>query len=392
MHLIPGMPRQCRSSAFAVGINSMVLGRFGARCFGIGMKRLTLLIALVLSGICQAGDKLQRYLYAATPDGAQIESASGMGILVFDIDNGFKFVRRIEGAMLKGGVRGLTGTTDARALFYGTTDRRMGRLDLETNKVVWEKEFTGGCDRSSAMPDGSKVFAPTGWWGPKDSGGMVVIDGVTGAELRKISVGPGAHNSIMSPDGTRLFIGTTTTLTVFDPKTEKALMSIPDVGESGVFPFTVNSSLSLAFVCLGQHVGFDVVDLKAGKPIHRVLAGEAPIAHRTHGVAMTPDESEVWISDQVGKKLFIFDATKTPPAPKGSVELSTGGHGWVNFSLDGAFAWSHTPDIFDAKTKKQIATLRDETGKPFGSSKLIEVQMRDGKVVRVGSEFGIGRK
>jgi hypothetical protein len=64
----------------------------------------------------------------------------------------------------------------------------------------------------------------------------------------------------------------------------------------------------------------------------------------------------------------------------------------VNFSADGAFAWSHTPDIFDARTKKQIATLRDEHGKPFGSSKLIEVHLRTGKVVRVGSEFGIGRK
>ena len=64
----------------------------------------------------------------------------------------------------------------------------------------------------------------------------------------------------------------------------------------------------------------------------------------------------------------------------------------MSFSCDGAYAWSHTPDVFDAKTKKQIATLRDENGKPFGSSKLIEAQMRDGKVVRVGSEFGIGRK
>ena len=356
------------------------------------MQRLAFLFAFVFTCVAHAEEKVQRFLYAATPDGAQVESASGRGILVFDIDDGFKFVRRIEGPMLKGGTRGMTGTTEAKALFYGTTDRRMGRMDLETDKVVWEKVFTGGCDRSSAMSDGSKVFAPTGWWGPSDGGGFVVIDGVTGAELRKISVGPGAHNSIMSPDGSRLFVGSTTTLTVFEPKSERVLMSIPDVGESGVFPFTVNSKLSLAFVCLGKHVGFDVVDLVAGKPIHRVMAGDAPIAHRTHGVALTPDESELWISDQVGKKLFVFDATKMPPVPKGSVELSMGGHGWVNFSLDGAFAWCHTPDVFDAKTKKQIATLRDETGKPFGSSKLIEVQFREGKVVRVGNEFGIGRR
>jgi DNA-binding beta-propeller fold protein YncE len=358
------------------------------------MNRLLLVLTLACGSLrfASADDAVRRYLYAATPDGAQMESASGMGLLVFDIDNGFKFVRRIGGLKLQGGTRGLTGSTDSRALFYSTTDRGMGRFDLETEKVVWEKQFTGGCDRSSVLPDGSKVFAPTGWWEQTDNGGFVVIDGKTGEELKRIRVGKSAHNSIMSPDGTRLFLGTTTTLTVFDPRDERVLKTIPNVGESGVFPYTVNRKLTVAYVCLGKHVGFDVVDLIEGKATHRVLAGEQPIAHRTHGAALSPGETELWISDQAGKKLFIFDATQTPPAPKGHVELSTGGHGWVNFSLDGAYAWSHAPDIFDARTKKKVATLQDENGKPFGSSKLIEVHLRNGKVARVGSEFGLGWK
>ena len=37
-----------------------------------------------------------------------------------------------------------------------------------------------------------------------------------------------------------------------------------------------------------------------------------------------------------------------PPKEKGQVDLSIGGHGWVNFSLDGHYAWCHTPDVFDA--------------------------------------------
>src|SRR5262249_37552152 len=156
-------------------------------------------------------------------------------------------------------------------LFYSTTDRRMGRLDLETNKVVWENQFAGGCDRSSAMLDGSRIFAPTGWWEGTDNGGFFVVDGAKGKELRRNAGGKNAHNSIMSLDGSRLFLGTVTTLTVFDPKDERVLQTIPEVGEWGVFPFTVNRNLSLAYVCLGKHVGFDVVDLVAGKPIHRVL-------------------------------------------------------------------------------------------------------------------------
>ena len=53
---------------------------------------------------------------------------------------------------------------------------------------------------------------------------------------------------------------------------------------------------------------------------------------------------------------------------------------------------THTPDIFDTKTKKLVATLKDESGKPVSGSKFIEVHFRDGKVVQMGSEFGLGRK
>ena len=181
-------------------------------------------------------------------------------------------------------------------------------------------------------------------------------------------------------------------LTIFDTHNERIIRQIKDVGEFGIFPYTMDSRNRIGYVCLGKHVGFDVVDLEKGKVLHRVYAGEEHIPHRTHGVALTPDERELWISDQVGKKLFIYDATKMPPEPKGHVELSQGGHGWVAFSLDGRYAWTHTPDVFDVKTKKLLTTFKDESGKPVCSSKFIEVHLRDGKVVEMGNEFGLGRK
>jgi len=342
-------------------------------------------------------NRIHRYLYCATPDGAQPKGGSGQALLVFDIDNHFKFVRRIPNPHFNFGVRGLTGCLATHSLYYSTTDRRLGKFDLESDQVLWENLYSGGCDRSSVSPDGSRIYAPTGWWEKSPQSGFVIIDGSTGAELQRLTVGQNAHNSLVSPDGSRLFLGTTTTLSVFDithptdPQKPTLLKSIPNVGESGVFPFTVNHQLSLAFVCLGSHVGFDVVDLLQGKPIHRVLASTSPIPHRTHGIALTPDQSEIWISDQDGKKLFIFDSTTIPPTPKGSLNLSTTGHGWVNFSLDGQYAWCHTPEIFNAKTKEPYATLQDENGQPFSTSKLIEVHFKNHKVIQISSEFGLGR-
>ena len=123
-----------------------------------------------------------------------------------------------------------------------------------------------------------------------------------------------------------------------------------------------------------------------------MFTNDGNILHRTHGVALTPDETELWISDQAGSKLFYYDATVMPPVQKGELELTQGGHGWVTFSLDGKYAWTHTPDVFDVATKKKVATLRDENGKPVSGSKFFEVHFRDGKVVTVSNEFGLGRK
>ena len=354
---------------------------------------LSLAISLSFANLAWGDSQTRRYLYLSMPDGAQEEGRSGPpGILIFDIDNGHKFVRRIEIPIFQEGLRGFTGNARTRRVYYSTTNRRLGAFDLEAEKVVWEKTLPAGCDRSSITMDGKKIYVPTGWWYAGEDSGFLVVNAENGELIQRIPVGPQAHNSIVSLDGRRVYLGTRTTLTIFDTRDDRMVRQIKDVGERGVFPYTLDSRNRIGYVCLGNHVGFDVVNLETGKILHRVFAGDQPIPHRTHGAGLTPDETELWISDQEGRKLFIFDATKMPPEPRGHVELSQGGHGWVAFSLDGQYAWSHTPDVFDAKTKNLVATLKDENGTPVSGSKFIEVHFRDGKVVQMGNEFGLGRQ
>jgi len=351
---------------------------------------LTIFLSVAVMALGQSPTR--RYLYMSTPDASQKEGRSGNGILIFDIDNGHRFVRRINVPIFEEGLRGFTGNLKTHSLYYSTSNRRVGAFDLERDRVVWDKTYEAGADRSSITMDGKKIYVPTGWWDNAEDGGLLVVDAENGDLIKRIRVGPQAHNSLVSLDGRLVYLGTRTMLTVFDTVDEKVIQQVKDVGEYGIFPYTVNSANTLAYVCLGKTVGFDIVDLKAGKVLHRLIAGNEPIHHRTHGVALTPDETELWISDQEGKKLFIYDATKVPPQPKGHVELSIRGHGWVTFSLDGKYAYSHAPDIFDAKTKKPVGTFKDEQGNPVASSKFIEVHFSGGKVVQVGNEFGLGRK
>ena len=362
------------------------------------MRTLIAVTTLVLSAATLAFGQAEtkRYLYLSTPDAAQEEGrAEGNGILVFDIDDGHKFVRRIDIPIFEEGIRGFTGSLATHSVYYSTTNRRLGAFDLETEQVVWDQTYEAGSDRSSVTMDGTKVYVPTGWWHAGDDGGVLVVDAEDGDLIKRVDIGEAAHNSIVSLDGRFLYVGTKLMLTMLNTADESVVHQIRDIGEpggNGVFPFTVDSANRYAYVCLGDHVGFDVIDLEKGEAIHRVFVEGERIPHRTHGAALTPDEDELWISDQEGQKLFIFDATKMPPEQKGQVELSQGGHGWVTFSLDGRYAWSHTPDVFNAKTKELVATLRDENGRPVSASKYIEVHFRDGKVVAMGNEFGLGRK
>ncbi len=124
------------------------------------MPCLIFLIAILLSfpspgaGESRSG----RYLYLSTPDGAQKEGRSSPGILIFDIDHGHKFVRRIDIPIFEEGLRGMTGNLKTHSVYYSTTNRRLGAFDLETEKVVWEKTYLACCDRSSITPDGRKSW------------------------------------------------------------------------------------------------------------------------------------------------------------------------------------------------------------------------------------------
>lgn len=116
----------------------------------------------------------------------------------------------------------------------------MGCFDLLKEKIVWEKTYDAGCDRSSITLDGKKIYAPTGWWYSGQDSGMLVVNAENGELIKRINVGPQAHNSIVSLDGRFLYLGTATMLTVFDTSDERIIRQIKDVGEYGIFPYTMN--------------------------------------------------------------------------------------------------------------------------------------------------------
>src|SRR5215212_8840366 len=209
---------------------------------------LVLISAASFSASTRDEPGLKRYLYVSTPDAAQ-EGGSGKGILVFDIEKGHKFVRRID-IPFKEGLRGFCGSAKRHAVYYSTTNRRLGAFDLETEKILWERQYDSGCDRACITPDGKKLYVPTGWWWKEPEGGVLVVNPDNGDVMKRITVGPQAHNSIASLDGKFVYLGRQARLTVFRPGDDAIVLNVAGVGESQISPFTVDSRNRYAYVCL----------------------------------------------------------------------------------------------------------------------------------------------
>src|ERR1700682_5629426 len=111
----------------------------------------------------------------------------------------------------------------------------------------------------------------------------------------------------------------------------------------------------------------------------------------SHGIALTPDETELWLADAANSVIHVFDATVMPPKQTTSIKLRDQ-PGWITFGTDGRIAYPSTGDVVDIRAKRIVATLEDETGRHVQSEKLLEVVFANGKPVRAGDQFGIGGK
>jgi DNA-binding beta-propeller fold protein YncE len=357
-----------------------------------------LLIAVCLGGSAgpDAAAREHRYLYVGSPGIRNYVEHGGVGILVFDIDAGYTFVRRIPTFPEVPGrppenVKGIAASAVTGRL-YLTTPARVAAFDLVTDRLLWNRMYPGGSDRLAISPDGRLLYVPS-FEGPT----WHVLDAATGDVVSTITTNSGAHNTIYGPSGRRVYLAglKSTTLFVADATSHAIASRVGPFGQV-IRPFTINAAETRAFVNVNDLLGFEVGDLTTGRVLHRVeVRGyqKGPVKRHgcpSHGIALTPDEREIWLADGANQALHVFDATADPPAQIATIRLRDQ-PGWITFSMDGRHAYPSTGEIIDAKTRKVIATLTDEIGRAVQSEKVVEVVFADGKPVRAGDQFGIGR-
>jgi DNA-binding beta-propeller fold protein YncE len=335
------------------------------------------------------------YLYVAAPGVRNYLQYGGHGLLVFDMDNHFRFVKRIATGGLddKGqpsNVKGVSVSLYTHCIYVSTIQSLLC-LDLETEKLVWEKKYENGCDRMSVSPDGKTIYLPS-----FEGDDWKVLDARTGEVLHKVVTHSGSHNTIYGPDGATVYLEGLRSNYLTMVNTSDYSVSRAGPFFNHIRPFTIDARQQRCYVNCDSLLGFEVGDLHTGKMITHVdVKGfqPGPVKRHgcpSHGIALTPDEKEVWLADAFNQSIHVFSLTAADIRQTGTIRLSDQ-PGWITFSIDGRYAMPSTGEIIDAKTKKIIATLEDETGTHVQSEKMVEIQFAGQKPVRAGDQFGIGR-
>src|ERR1700676_29054 len=340
-----GAPKECRydpetcSSIFTRQPRCGIIALHFLPRRGLPMKKLIVRVFLASTFVCAVVAPALRArqgaltpaqhethrLYVAVPGIRNDLQYGGVGILVYDMDAAYKWIKRIPTWDVPPGqpaenVKGIAASAKTGKL-YVSTIKRVACFDLIIEKKVWEKAFDGGADRLAISPDGELLYIPS-LEGPD----WLVVNARTGDVIAKITLGTGAHNTIYGPDGSRVYLAglRSPILSVVDSKTHSVINKIGPFSNS-IRPFTINGSQTLSFVNVNDLLGFEVGDNKTGKMLYRVeVSGfqKGPTKRHgcpSHGIALTPDEKELWLADSANTSIHIFDATVMPPKEKMSI-------------------------------------------------------------------------
>lgn len=331
----------------------------------------------------------KRYLYAGNKG----------TVNVYDIDNHHMKVKTITPQHVGGDLRGICGSAKTHAFYLSYFGPgRVTAVDMLTDKELWSVDTMAGADRGAVSQDGTKLFVPAGedFTAPYE----YVLDTADGKMLTQFMITAKAHDTDIGASGKYAYLETKSSpiVTVVDIATEKVIKELKFGGVVG--PHVVDSADRYVYGNVFDWFGFEVMDVTSGQVVARVHGDDVNNADgggvlRNHGIALKPDETELWLGSKFSPDLMIFDTTVMPPRQIKRFSVG-GGYGnihWITFTIDGSYVYPAP----DQNSGIPVQVIDTKTYQPTGatlsySEDMFEADFADGKVVAVGNEYGVGRK
>ena len=276
--------------------------------------------------------------------------------------------------------------------------------DLFTNRVRWQRSFKTGTDSLAITPDGRTLYVPEGERSMGDV--WYVVDAKTGRVRHRIHAAPGPHNTIVGPDGSKVYLGPRNSryLVVASTATNEVVSRVGPL-EPGVRPFTIDEKRGLAYTTATGFLGFQVSSLRTGRVLYTVgihFPWRHSLGTPSHGIALTPDGRTLAVIDVPNSYVHVFDVSRLPErAPRRLADVrldhsmtgkerpcggDCGRAGWLQYGLDGRYLWvADDGDIVSAATNRPVAYLPALSSSRY----LFELDWRGPRPVRSGGRSGI---
>jgi YVTN family beta-propeller protein len=292
-----------------------------------------------------------------------VDNSNDQTVSVIDL-NSLKVVDDIKiGASL---IHGLALRPDGKLLFVTVeSDHSLRLVDTGTGETKATIKLTGRPNECAVTPDGKYVAVPI-----RDGDSVDIVDVMQKKVVKTLPIKE-PHNAVSTASNRYMFVSSmgSNAVNVIDLKTMSFSSIVPAGGRPR--PYVISSDGKTMYVAVSFLHGFDIVNIPQKKVLERVempARRSGPPRPRkfetpdtlTHGLALTPDGKELWVTSLLDDSIYIFDLQ----TKKFSGPLATGdGPNWIVFSPDGKYGCVSNTDsddvsIFDVKERRAVARVK----------------------------------
>jgi YVTN family beta-propeller protein len=310
-----------------------------------------LLGCLLVLGATVASQSLRLYVGNSRGDDISI-----VDLASFKVVGDIKLGDRIHGVAIQ---------PDGKRLFVTVeSDHTLRIVDTATQETVGTVKVSGRPNQIAVTPDGKYVAVPI-----RDGDRVEIVD-VGKLEVVKSLPIKEPHNALSTDSNRYLYVSAMSghEIDIIDLEKMEYSAQIPVGGRPR--PYVVSSDGKTMFVALAELHGFVIVDVPGKRVVERV---EIPAEHatphplkyesadtRTHGLGLTPDGGELWVTSLLDDCVYIYDTKSKKIVGK----VATGdGPNWLAFTPDGKYlcvsnADSDDVSIIDVKTRHEVTRVK----------------------------------
>jgi YVTN family beta-propeller protein len=289
-----------------------------------------------------------------------VDNSDGDNISVIDLNT----LNPVGDIQLGHNIHGLAIQADGRRLFATVeSDNTLRVVDTATNKGIAAIKLTGRPNQCAVTPDGHYVAVPI-----RDKNAVDIVDIEQQKVVQTLPVSQ-PHNAFNADSNRYIFVSAmgANQINVIDltTMTYSAKVTVGGIPR----PYVVTPNGATMYVAVTDLHGFMKVDVASGKTQRVEMPAEnhtpkertyEPSNTLTHGLALSPDGSELWVTSLLDDSLYVYDMKADKIT--GRVQVGDGPN-WVTFSPDGKYVCvsnTGTDDvsIIDVKARREVKRVK----------------------------------